>query len=348
MLNKILYFIVQKIVRLGLFCYYKEIQIHGLEKVPKDKPVIFLANHQNALLDPLIIAACTDLKPYFLTRSDIFVNIIFNRIFSFLRMLPIYRMQDGRNTLGKNVAIFERCTQLLRKHEPILLFPEANHNIQRRVRPLSKGFTRIIFNAYEQDPAIDIQLVPVGINYEAAAKFPDRVAFYFGNPVGSRQYYDISNPLGSTMALKNKIAKDLKQLTVHIEALDHYDEITTQLDRLKVNYLKPGGVNKIIANFKVPNNPLINLESKRKNKNFFDYVFMILNAPILLIWSVVFKSKIEEVEFLSTFRFAFAFIMMPIFYVVLWLVSNLFFADTTSFLILFTHFAFNLAYVKLR
>jgi len=217
-----LYLLIQKITRLSLYCYFREIQLHGLDEVPRNRPVLFLANHQNALLDPLIIAACTDLRPYFLTRSDVFTNTYLSGFFQFLRMLPIYRLRDGRNTLTKNEAVFAKCTRLLEQQQAIFLFPEANHNLQRRVRPLSKGFTRIICSALDTDPSMDLYLVPIGINYENASAFPDRVAYYFGRAISARDLYDPNDLQGSIAALKQSVFEGLKKGTTHIEDLERY------------------------------------------------------------------------------------------------------------------------------
>ena len=160
------YYFFKGWVSLGLFCYYKRIRVHGLESVPRDKPVLFLSNHQNALMDILLIATRCNRKPWYLTRADVFKSRLFSPLFRFLQMLPVYRIRDGRESLSKNSAIFERCAHLLLANQAILLFPEANHSLLRRVRPLSKGFTRILDNALRKNSRLDIQLVPIGQNYQ--------------------------------------------------------------------------------------------------------------------------------------------------------------------------------------
>lgn len=341
-----LYLITQKIARFGLYCYYKEIQLHGMEKVPRNKPVMFLANHQNALLDPLVIAAFTPFRSYFLTRSDVFTNPMFNQIFSFLRMLPIYRMRDGRDTLGKNEEIFRQCTGLLQKGEAILLFPEANHNIMRRVRPLSKGFTRILFAALEQYPEIDVQLVPVGINYNKADAFPDRVSFYFGDPISSRNIYDPYDLKGAVTSFKNSVYEALKQHTTHIDDLDTYTELQQYLDEAAIDYLKPQEANEALYNY-LKGKKLPSKSQQKKKYKVFPFLFEIFNWPMLLLWRKLVKPKIIEIEFLSTFRFAYVFLAQPFFYLVLWGLCAVLFGPMTATVIVLVHFLFNLAYVKL-
>ena len=160
-------------MRAALYCYFGRIRTVGLDGIPKKGPLLFLPNHQNALLDALLIAVKCGRKPYFLTRSDVFSNALFRSLFSFFHMMPVYRLRDGRQTLTKNEEIFQRCSQLLCKGEAVVIFPEANHHLDRRVRPLSKGYTRILFQALELCKDLEILILPVGVNYLRAAEHPD-------------------------------------------------------------------------------------------------------------------------------------------------------------------------------
>jgi 1-acyl-sn-glycerol-3-phosphate acyltransferase len=170
-------------IRLGLFFYYKEIKLVNVESVPKTGAVMFLGNHQSALMDALFIAAKSGRFTYFLTRASVFQNVIIEKILRSLLMIPVYRVRDGWNKISKNNAIFKDCGELLGQNNALSLFPEGNHNIKRMVRPLSKGFTRIIHEALDQYPDLELNLVPVGFNYKHAEKFGDSVSLYFGNPI---------------------------------------------------------------------------------------------------------------------------------------------------------------------
>ncbi|MBT8290896.1 MAG: acyltransferase, partial [Muriicola sp.] len=63
-MKSIMYFLTQKMACMALFCYFREIQLHGIKNIPRNQAVMFLANHQNALLDPLVIAAFTPFRSY--------------------------------------------------------------------------------------------------------------------------------------------------------------------------------------------------------------------------------------------------------------------------------------------
>ncbi|MEX0289113.1 MAG: 1-acyl-sn-glycerol-3-phosphate acyltransferase, partial [Flavobacteriaceae bacterium] len=238
--------------------------MHGLETLPKDSAIMILPNHQNALLDALLIAAYSRRAPYFLTRSDVFTNTLVKGLFKLLRMLPIYRIRDGRDSLNKNHEIFDICTRLLNAREAIVVFPEANHNSKRMVRPLSKGFTRILFQALEKHPDLDIGLIPVGVNYVDLSGFPDSAAFFFGKHFQLKELYNSGDLRTSSSAVRQRVSDEIKSLTTHIGPELRYDDVIAQLDRMQVNYLDPQHVNALIEDL-----PFDNLKEKDATSSLF-------------------------------------------------------------------------------
>ena len=118
---------LQSYLILGFKFYYRKTSAIYLEKIPKDKAILFLGNHQNALLDPLLLTVKSHRINHFLTRAAVFKNSTVAKILNSVQMLPVYRMIDGVNTIQKNKPIFTFCTQLLRDKKSIVLFPEGSH-----------------------------------------------------------------------------------------------------------------------------------------------------------------------------------------------------------------------------
>ncbi|QXP53741.1 lysophospholipid acyltransferase family protein [Cellulophaga sp. HaHa_2_1] len=346
-MKKIGYAVVQLFVSTLLWFYFKKTTHHGLENIPKNKPVIFLSNHQNAFLDTILIATNCRRKPYFLTRSDVFKNTVLKGLFSFFKMIPIYRIRDGFTSLQKNQYTFDFCSSLLDKNEALVVFPEGNHNLKRKVRPLSKGFIRIIFNALEANPELDIYLVPVGVNYQAAKDFPDSAALYYGTAISVKESIDQSDINNSVHVLKNQVFKALKNLTTHIEDEAKYDFTIQKLEAFGVDYTKPKEVNdKLLYLSSISKIPETITEA-----NSFDllkkWIFMAMNFPVILVWNLLLKPKIKDLAFLSTFRFAYAVIIFPIYYTLLVLGTYLFTQDIISgLLVATTVFLYNLFYTK--
>jgi len=344
-LKKFGYNIVRFWIKTSLHLYFGKIETHGLQNVPQNKPVIFLPNHQNALLDVLLIGVDCNRKPWFLTRSDIFKSKTLMAIFEFLQMIPIYRMRDGRESLKNNQAVFDRCSDLLRRNEAVILFPEANHNLQRRVRTLSKGFTRILFNTLAKDPDTDIQVVPVGLNYKEAVRFPDKVAVFFGKPISVKDWYLSENEKISIDQVKKVVSDQLKTLTTHIEDEASYEAAIDKLNAAGVDFLNPKE-----ANLQLKNALAIGGNKPRNSTGIvskvFKGVFTLLNLPLVLPWRLFVKPKVWEPEFMGTLRFAFALLVYPLYYLLLFLILVLFMGTGTGLAVVFGVFVFNWVFVK--
>jgi len=325
-LSGFIYSLVKVIVKTGLYGYHKNITISGLEHIPVDQPVMFLPNHQSALIDVLLIATDCNRKPYFLTRSDVFKGKFLKRVFNYFQMLPIYRMRDGRDTLSNNDAIFNSCAEILNRSEALLLFPEANHSLQRRVRPLSKGFTRILFRAFELYPDLDVQLIPIGFNYKNAVHFSDEVSIHYGKPISAKSLYNAGDLNTSSITIKKKISTSLQQLTTHIPSDDKYETVINRLINEKSDFLNPTVNNDKVKSYSKQqlsdSNEVVILN---ENNDFFKSVFSILNFPVVFIWRSWLKPKVPEDEFMGTFRFAFGLVSYPIYLLLLFIIlSSLF------------------------
>lgn len=224
------YSFLKSIVRFALQRYYRKWQIVGFqEQVKKGIPIIFAANHQNALMDPLNVAcaASKDRQTTFLTRADVFVSWALPAM-RVLKMKPIYRQRDGVDSLEKNKAIFEECVELLSHNESLIIFPEGNHGRPRKLRPLKKGAARIAFQGAEANQFdFPLEVVPVGLNYDQHRKFHNDMLVVFGEPIQLADYYDLfkENQGKAILQLTKDLRTRLSQYMVHIMNAEHYDTI---------------------------------------------------------------------------------------------------------------------------
>lgn len=311
-------------MRAGFAFYFKRIQVSGIENIPRNKAVLFVANHQNALIDPLLIGALTPRELNFLTRSDVFSTPLIKALLSSVNMLPIYRIKDGLNSLSKNEEVFQKCYSILNKKGTVLIFPEGNHNIKRRLRVLSKGFTRIVFGALKQNPEQDIYILPIGINYTNAKKYGSSLHLIYGEPIKvDQQGQSVQNS-----DLKKEVSASLKKLICHIEDLDHYDQIEKSFK--EEDFMDPIQVNKQLQSIQLP------VDSVTKEADQFNFLspFIKVNSFIpMLLWKN-FYPKIKEEEFISTFRFTFGITLFPLFYILQAIIVSYFFGNTTGLIYL--------------
>jgi glycerol-3-phosphate O-acyltransferase / dihydroxyacetone phosphate acyltransferase len=182
------YWLLKLFVYFSLKIFYK-IDVKGLNKIPRNKPIILAPNHSNGFIDPVILAKLPPQKVRFFARGDVFKGAFAKWILNKMNVSPMYRMQDGFAELKKNDKSFEECRNLLSANKTILIFPEGLCIQERRLRHLKKGLTRIAFQTLESlDYSKDIFVIPVGINYLAAPKFRSKVFIDIGNPISMKEY----------------------------------------------------------------------------------------------------------------------------------------------------------------
>lgn len=221
------YWLLKAYVRFFFKNYYSKIKVVGLEKIPRNEPVIIPANHQNALMDALAILLLIPFQPVFLARSDIFSSPLLVKILTAIKIMPIYRIRDGADKLKKNEEIFEKTIQVLHnKENPLCIMPEGNHGDKRRLRPLVKGIFRIAFKAQEEfgtNPGV--KLYPVGIDYGHYQNIHHHLFINYGDPISIHEYvqkYE-KNQAATVNELREKLAEELKKVMIHIESEDYYD-----------------------------------------------------------------------------------------------------------------------------
>lgn len=224
--------------------FYKKVEVCGLEKVDPKKPIIFAPNHQNALLDALLLVTSLKQQPIFLARADIFEKPILVRIFRFFKMLPVYRIRDGFDTLKKNEEIFDECVQALSDHSTLILFPEGNHAGLKRIRPLKKGLARIAFEAEARnDFKLGLQVIPVGIDYYDYRKFRSKVSVIFGDPIEMQAFKEVyeENQQVGLRQLNMAITDGIKPHMIEIPWPETYDFIMKIRDIFGERYHKKFG-----------------------------------------------------------------------------------------------------------
>lgn len=206
--------------------FYRRIVILNQEKVPKNAHLLFTGNHQNALMDALVFLFGFKGRLVFISRSDIFKNPVIAAILYFLRMLPIYRIHDGLSEVRKNDTMLLKTIEVIKKKIGLVIMAEGNHGDQHKLRPLKKGFARIAFQTEEaNDFKLNMQVVPVGIDYSNYKNFRSELLINFGNPIPVSEFYETykETPAIAINQIKQRLADELKSLMVHIKSEKHYD-----------------------------------------------------------------------------------------------------------------------------
>jgi 1-acyl-sn-glycerol-3-phosphate acyltransferase len=231
----------------------KHFTVTGLENIPKGQPIIFAPNHQNALLDPFAVAFAGNSEPVFLARADIFKKKIIARFLNAIKIAPVYRIRDGKQSLEKNKDVFASSVRILQNNHSLCLFPEGKHVGMKSMDPHKKAIPRIVFIAAElTNFELDINIVPVGINYSHYYKFRRNVTVNFGKPIKTKQYYKTYKAEGETKAanaMRNDIFDAVRGLVVHVPNKEHYSLYEQSFEMMRPEVSQKLGIKRMYKHF---------------------------------------------------------------------------------------------------
>ncbi len=339
-MKKLWYNLFKIYVRSGLFFYSKKIKIVGRENIPKKGAVLFAVNHPNGLMDPLMVTTNTPRITHYLVRAAIFKKPIVKKFLGTLNLMPIYRIRDGVKELSKNTEVFNDCYDILNRQQALMIFPEGSHDRRRTIRTISKGFTRILFGALEKYPELKITVIPVGVTYQNSSQFPSKVAINYGKPIIANDFYNPHEINPSIKKIKEAVSSQLKELSVHIPFDENYDITLKKLNNHQVDFTKVTNVNKMVQSGN------INTSSSRFNYGKLFKLPFILNSIFpWILWRLISK-KIDEIEFIDTFRFGIGMSVFPIFYLLQTLIVYSFYEVKIAGMYFFTTLLIALLYSK--
>jgi len=220
------YWAFRKYVNFAYWIFHRKIVIRGEENIPSGKPVVYAPNHQNALSDPLALVFAVPHQTVWLARADIFRFALARPFLRFLKIIPVYRIRDGKETLTENEKTFDNCIRILKNNQALGLFPEAAHSGKRQMLPHKKAVSRIVFLAEEKTGfSLDIQIVPVGIFYDQYHNFGRKLMVNFGKPLSALNYREKyhQNPHAAAVALKDDLQEAIRSLILNFETKNNYE-----------------------------------------------------------------------------------------------------------------------------
>jgi len=223
------------------FVFYKKTEVVDSKKIPKKEMVIIGPNHQNALMDPLTILYAANHSPAFLARSDLFKTKFLSNLMLFFRILPIYRIRDGKENLSKNKDTFNYSVEVVKNNKPLVLFPEARHTDKRSIMPMKKGLSRIVLmTAADTNFERDIYVVPAGIYYSNYTNYRGKLLTQFGDPINAKKYKEVyqENPEKAFSELRYEVQEKVIPLAIHIKNKEYYDQYEDARDIFDYSYAK--------------------------------------------------------------------------------------------------------------
>ncbi len=166
-------------VRLALPFFAKRVNFRGRQQLAEEGPLILAVNHPNSFLDAVLMGAFMHQHVHYLARGDVFRIGWVRRLFTQMKMLPIYRMRDGKDKLGLNDQTFEKSREVLEKNGILLVFVEGFCEHQTTLQlPLKKGAPRVIEDCWRK--GIPVRILPVWLQYSSFTNYPKEIEIRMG------------------------------------------------------------------------------------------------------------------------------------------------------------------------
>lgn len=242
--NNWLYNVLSPLVQYGTRCHYQSFDIRGTEKLPTDGAYIIAPCHQQALMEPLAILNFAPKPPVFLARADIFAKPTVRKILTFLKILPVYRIRDGKDNLSKNTDIFEKSRDVLLDGFPLCLMAEGRHNDRHHLLPLVKGMFRIAGETQLRLGEHPLYIVPTGIDFDEYERPYANLVVNIGEPIPVKPFMETfqNNEPVALNQMRNALASALMNQMHDIRDEEHYDEIMTLCSVLNAPLRKKKGL----------------------------------------------------------------------------------------------------------
>lgn len=218
------YTILRPLVDYGTYNHYRSVTIKGRENLPKEDAYILAPCHQNALMDALIILLLRPKPTAFLARADIFQKKAQAKALNFLRIGPVYRIRDGRDSLSRNDEVFKNSRQVLEHGVPLCLMAEGTHNDKHQMLPLVKGMFRIACGTQKELGDKPLYIVPVGLDYDDYEDVYHNVCVSVGKPIDVRHFmadYEVNEPVALNR-MRDVLREGLGREMHNVSSKEHY------------------------------------------------------------------------------------------------------------------------------
>jgi 1-acyl-sn-glycerol-3-phosphate acyltransferase len=238
--------IIHAAISIALRLFFRRIETTNVERVPPDKPIIFVLNHPNGLIDPALIFVSLPRRVSFLAKSTLFSIPVGGAIIRALEALPVYRRIDAGGDMSKNLETFRVCRRLLANNRCIAIFPEGISHDETKLKPIKTGAARIALGALgvgaedeveklgkgeretRNDDRIDLKIMAVGLFYTSKTAFRSEVLIRYG------EIFDVEPveldesgepPNDAVKDLTDRIESALRRATLNLESQEELDTV---------------------------------------------------------------------------------------------------------------------------
>jgi 1-acyl-sn-glycerol-3-phosphate acyltransferase len=236
-----LYWLLRRMSAVALRLYYRQIEVSGLERLPRTGPLLLAANHPNALVDALVIGLLAPRRVYLTAKATLFTNPVGGWFLRRAGVIPLRRAKDERAAAsvdrGRNEEAFRAILTALARGRAVMIFPEGISHDSPSLAPLRTGLARIALQARDEEGITGLSIVPIGLTFSRKEALRSRILVEVGEPIAIDDWRP-SDPTQRIAELTAEATQRLHAVTINFASLSDAEQATalaSTLSRLFVS-----------------------------------------------------------------------------------------------------------------
>ena len=173
--------VLEGVTHLVLRGFFRSVESVGLDRVPRRRPVVVVANHFYGFVDPVLLVSALGRVPRFLAKASLWRRPLARPFLSLAGLVPIGSPSRDETT-ARNAAAFSFSVRVLRGKGMVALFPEGITHDVPQLAPLRTGAARLALHAAAAG-ARGVIILPVGLMYDDKLALRSRALVRVGEPV---------------------------------------------------------------------------------------------------------------------------------------------------------------------
>jgi 1-acyl-sn-glycerol-3-phosphate acyltransferase len=185
------------IAGIALHWFYRDIRIVRADRIPRNGPLLIAVNHNNALVDSLIIGWLMPRRVTMTAKATLASNPLISLFFRMLHVVPLRRMSDELRKPSdlpfnrlRNAGAFREILGVLHQNGAVLIFPEGKSHNEMGLEPLKTGLARLALQARDETGLSGLRILPVGLIFEQKGMPGTIVAASIAEPIDMDRWSD--------------------------------------------------------------------------------------------------------------------------------------------------------------
>ena len=221
-----LYALLRGIAGIALRWFYRRIDVEGLDRLPRNVPLLLVVNHPNALVDAMLVAWAIPRRVVLTAKATLFDHWPLARLLDWVGVVPLVRTSDVRSAQSttqtadprRNAQAFGALRAALRRQGAVMIFPEGISHDLPSLAPLRTGAARIALEARDEAGVRDLHIVPIGLTFERKDAPRTRVLVQIGDSIAMDAWS--SDRDAAVAQLTEEIDARLRAVTLNYESVD--------------------------------------------------------------------------------------------------------------------------------